>query len=112
MNPPEGDKCFLLFVTSGSEDEARAIGDAVVNQRLASAAQLDGPVESIFWWRGQVQRAMEWRCTVFTTADALDAVEDQIRSIHAYEVPQIIAVEIAAGHAPFLAWMAAEVTPS
>jgi periplasmic divalent cation tolerance protein len=103
----------FLQVTTTADSAALAerIADTLVSERLAACAQVVGPIRSTYRWRGQVERADEWYCHLKTTADRWDAVLARIHALHSYETPEIIAVPIVAGAAPYLAWVAQEVAP-
>jgi periplasmic divalent cation tolerance protein len=104
--PAAGPMPFLLVLTgTSSRDEAQAIADAAVEQRLAAAAQVIGPVTSTYRWEGQVTHAEEWLCLLKTSAPLYEMVEQTIRSLHSYELPGILAIPIVAGSAPYLAWL-------
>jgi periplasmic divalent cation tolerance protein len=97
---------FLLVLTgTSSRDEAQAIVDAAIAQRLAAAAQVIGPVSSTYRWAGQVRHAEEWLCLLKTSAARYDALEQAIRSLHSYELPGILAIPVAAGSATYLDWI-------
>jgi periplasmic divalent cation tolerance protein len=100
---------FILVLTgTSSRAEAQAIADATIAQRLAAAAQVLGPVTSTYRWEGQVTHAEEWLCLLKTSAPLYESVEQTIRSLHSYELPGILAIPLAAGSAPYLAWFAQE----
>ncbi len=100
---------FLLVTTAaGSREEADLISRALVERRLAACVQVVGPVESRYWWAGEVTEAQEWLCLVKTTAGRYSAVEGAIRELHSYEVPEIVAVPLAAGSGPYLGWIEQE----
>ena len=70
--------------------------------------QIVGPVESRYWWEGAVETATEWLCVAKTTADRYDEVEAAIRAVHAYDVPEILAVPVVRGNEAYLQWLGAE----
>ena len=98
----------LLLVLTGtsSRDEAQAIADAAIAQRLAAAAQVIGPVASTYRWKGQITHAEEWLCLLKTSRAHYDALEQTIRALHSYKLPGILAIPIADGSEPYLAWIA------
>lgn len=102
-----------LLVTTTVPDEALAgrIASRAVETRLAACAQVQGPIRSTFHWEGALDHATEWYCHLKTTRDRLAALESLIRELHPYQVPEIIALPIVAGHAPYLGWLAASVAP-
>ncbi|SPL93942.1 Periplasmic divalent cation tolerance protein CutA [[Actinomadura] parvosata subsp. kistnae] len=100
-----------VHVTVPDRDAAERIADVVVGERLAAAAQLVAPITSVYWWRGEVNRAKEWLLFMKTTAERFDELAAAIRELHPYEVPQIIAVPLVAGTADYLEWIRQETSP-
>jgi periplasmic divalent cation tolerance protein len=100
-----------VHVTVPDPDTAERIADVVVGERLAAAAQLVAPITSVYWWRGEINRAEEWLLFMKTTAERFDELAAAIRELHPYEVPQIIAVPLAAGTADYLEWIRRETSP-
>ena len=97
---------LVVFVTCASASEARRIASAVVESRLAACANLlPGPVESVYRWKGGVERARERLLLIKTTRAKFPALRDKIRRLHSYELPEIIAIPIAVGLPAYLAWI-------
>ena len=94
--------------TTGSRDEADRIAAAVVAARTAACAQVYGPVTSTYRWRGAVERAEEYLVVMKTTAARYPELEDQVSGLHSYDVPEIVAVPLAAGSPAYLTWMSTE----
>ena len=96
--PAAGPTPFILVLTStSSRDEAQMIADATVEQRLAAAAQVIGPMTSTYHWEGQLTHAEEWLCLLKTSAPLYECVEQTIRSLHSYKLPGILAIPLAGG---------------
>ncbi|MFG1941327.1 divalent-cation tolerance protein CutA [Nonomuraea sp. NPDC048826] len=100
-----------VHVTAPDRDVAERIASAVVAERLAAAAQLVAPITSVYWWRGEINRADEWLLFMKTTAERFDELTAAIRELHPYEVPQIFAVPLVAGTADYLEWIRRETSP-
>jgi periplasmic divalent cation tolerance protein len=99
------DQCVVL-VTCGSAAEARRIARAVVEQRLAACVNiLPGTITSIYRWKGKVETARERLLLVKTSRKRLAKLQAAVERLHSYEVPEFIALPIAAGSRPYLAWM-------
>jgi periplasmic divalent cation tolerance protein len=94
--------------TTDSREEADKICAAVVDARLAACAQVLGPMRSVYWWKGKVERADEFFLMMKTTEDKFADLARVIRANHSYEVPDIIAVSITDGLADYLGWVSAE----
>ncbi|MDX2121853.1 MAG: divalent-cation tolerance protein CutA [Gemmatimonadota bacterium] len=97
----------LLVVTTAVPDEALAarIAAATVQARLAACAQVQGPVRSTYHWHGAMEQATEWYCHCKTTRARYPELERLIRSLHPYEVPEILALPIVVGHRAYLDWI-------
>jgi periplasmic divalent cation tolerance protein len=98
-----------VVTTVGNRAEADEIAARLVGSRLAACVQIVGPITSVFHWKGAVETSEEWLCVAKTTADRYPALERQIRAVHSYELPEIIALPIVAGLSDYLTWIAAEV---
>ena len=94
-----------VMTTTETKEDADRIAALVVGRRLAACAQVVGPITSTYWWKGKVETAGEWLCLMKTRRDRFDEMERAIRAIHPYEVPEIIALPIAAASGPYLDWL-------
>ena len=99
---------LMVEITAPSAEEAERIGRTLVEEGLASCANLLPGVRSIYRWRGRVEEAAETMLLVKTVSAALPALVERVRSLHSYECPCIAAVAIAGGNADYLAWIEAE----
>lgn len=99
---------LIVHCTCPDEASASAIAEALLAARLAACVQILPGLTSLYRWQGQVQRDREALLLIKTEADRLDAVCDAIRSRHAYELPEILAVEAVAGLPAYLDWVRAE----
>lgn len=100
---------FLQIVTvTDSEDEARRIADRLLEKRLVACAQISSPIQSKYWWKGKIEVAEEWTCTVKTTAKKYEAVESLIKQEHSYDEPEIVATSVVRGSRGYLRWIAEE----
>jgi periplasmic divalent cation tolerance protein len=99
----------ILVMTSLPDAESAArVSRAVLESRLAACVNRLAPCESEYWWQGEIESAREWPLVIKSTQDRYAALEAAIRLAHPYEVPEIVAVPLAAGFAPYLAWVAQE----
>jgi len=94
-----------VVTTTTRKAEAQAIARALVEQRLAACAQVLGPVTSTYWWEGKLETNHEWQCWIKTRRDLYEQIEQAIRQLHSYAVPEILAIPIVAGSVSFLAWI-------
>lgn len=96
----------LVVLTNCPDAEvADRIARTLVEQGLAACVNRLGPVESIYRWQGAVERATEIPLLIKTTRERYREVEQSIRQLHPYQVPEIIALAMADGHAAYLRWI-------
>ncbi len=98
-----------VITTTASREEAERIARALVEGRLAACVQVVGPITSTYRWQGAIESSQEWRCEAKTRAELYGDVANAIRRLHSYQVPEILAVPVAAGSADYLAWLDREV---
>jgi periplasmic divalent cation tolerance protein len=99
---------IVVLVTAPGADEAARIARAVVEERLAACGNVVPGLRSIYRWQGAVQEDAEALLVLKTTRDRFEALRARVLALHPYEVPEVIALPIEAGSAPYLAWIAAE----
>ncbi len=98
-----------IVTTAGTRDDAQRIARALVEGRLAACVQVVGPVTSTYRWKGQIETGEEWQCWAKTRQSLYERVEQAIRRLHPYEVPEILALPVLAGNAAYLSWLDEEV---
>jgi len=97
---------IVVMVTCRSQAEAKKIARAVVEARLAACANVMGaPVQSIYRWKGKVETAKEVLVLLKSTWKRFSALEREIRRLHSYGTPEIIAVPITEGSRAYLRWI-------
>jgi periplasmic divalent cation tolerance protein len=96
---------ILVLCACGSEAEAEEIADRLVSNRLAACVNISAPVRSVYRWQGKVESAPEWLLTIKTERTRFDDLAAAIQAIHSYELPEIVALPITAGFAPYLKWI-------
>ena len=104
-------EAIQITTTVADRADAERIAASLVAKQLAACVQIIGPTESTYRWKGQIETAQEWICTIKTRRDLYLTVEQAIRELHSYQQPEIIAVPIVAGSEGYLAWLADAVKP-
>jgi periplasmic divalent cation tolerance protein len=96
-----------IVVLTNVPDRAvgRRIADALIERRLAACVNLLAECTSVYRWQGAVEMAAEVPLLIKTRAEIYADVENLIRSLHPYELPEIIALPVTAGSAEFLDWI-------
>jgi periplasmic divalent cation tolerance protein len=100
-----GGQYRMVFVTCASIAQARSIGRSVVTKKLAACANILPSVQSIYRWKGKVESAREVLLLIKTTAARVPQLEKEVKRLHSYEVPEFIALPIAAGSSGYLNWI-------
>jgi periplasmic divalent cation tolerance protein len=101
---------IVVLVTCGSKKEARSIAQSLVERRLAACVQEIGvPMRSTYRWKGRVESANEVLLLIKTSRKRFSAVSTLIKELHSYDVPEIIALNIAAGSREYLDWITSSV---
>lgn len=97
----------LVYVTTKDRDEARAIGTAVVQEKLAACANIIDGMESIYQWEGNVKTANESVLILKTTYNNITKLTRRIKELHSYDVPAIVSINLAEqeGNSQYLDWV-------
>lgn len=99
----------LLVVTNlPDRGAAERLAEGLIAKRLAACVNILAPCRSVYRWQGEVQHDEEHPVLIKTTPARYAQLEAEIRSLHPYELPEIIAVPIERGLPGYLAWVAAE----
>jgi periplasmic divalent cation tolerance protein len=101
-----------IVTTTDRKDLAERIGRTLVDRRLAACTQIVGPILSIYRWQGATESAEEWQCWIKTSRERYAAVEQAIRELHTYAVPEILAIPVVAGNPAYLLWLEEHVADS
>ena len=102
------DAALLVLTQFPDRDAADRLARALVESRLAACVSVGSPVDSLYHWRGTIETAREFPVVAKTVAARYPEVEAAIRAHHPYELPEIVAVPLADGFAPYLEWIGAE----
>ena len=107
MSAPE---FVVVLVTTADAEEGARLGRALVEERLAACANVVGPIRSIYRWQGAVEEAAEHLVLLKARRADVAALEARVRALHSYDVPEVLALPVTAGSAPYLAWLADSTT--
>lgn len=99
------DSELVVFVTTGTAEEAEKIGKIIVESRLAACASILNGIRSIFRWENAINVEHECFMVIKTTLARYPELEAVIRHHHSYTTPEIIALPVIAGAAPYLEWV-------
>ena len=98
-----------VVTTTPTSDDAQKIAQALVEQRLAACVQIAGPITSVYRWQGKIETTQEWQCLIKSRREFYERIEDAIRKLHPYQVPEILALPIVTGNEAYLRWIDQEV---
>ena len=99
MNP------VLILTNSDSHEEAERIADQLLEQRLAAAVQIVGPVHSRYRWQETIHQKQEWVLLIKTSESREGEIQAVIKKLHSYELPAILKLNIAGGESQYLQWI-------
>jgi len=94
-----------IITTTDSRELAMRIAEKLVEKKIAACVQVSGPITSIYAWKGKIENAEEWYCVIKTRENLYQEVEEAIKALHPYEVPEIIALPILHGNKNYLDWI-------
>ena len=103
---------IVVFLTASSGEEATRLADLLVGAHLAACVQILPEMESVYRWQGKIERQSEILLIAKTSAAKFADLEREVRALHSYETPEIVAVPIIAGSTPYLEWLANSLNPT
>ena len=95
----------IAYITAKSPEEARRIGEAVVRERIAACANIIPAIESIYWWKGKLQKDKETVLILKTKKSLSKKLIKRVKELHSYTVPCIDMIEIIDGNPDFFKWI-------
>jgi periplasmic divalent cation tolerance protein len=101
----------VVLTALGAPPEAQQIARTLVEERLAACVNVVPGVMSVYRWKGNVEQEPELILVIKTLAERVDALKARLLELHPYELPEVVVIPIAGGHAPYLAWLEEQVRP-
>jgi len=98
----------VILVTVGTREEADVIADVLLEQNKAACVNIIPAVDSHFRWEGKLETGQEALLIIKTQASLVDEVTSLVKTIHSYDVPEVIALPIIGGNPEYLAWIDTE----
>jgi periplasmic divalent cation tolerance protein len=102
---------LIVLVTAPNAEEASRIADALVGGRLAACVNILSGIESVYRWEGRVARDSETLMIIKTTEERYAALEQQVKALHSYATPEVVAIRIERGAEAYLKWLGESVAP-
>ncbi|HOX29960.1 MAG TPA: divalent-cation tolerance protein CutA [Candidatus Paceibacterota bacterium] len=98
-----------ISTTFANRSDAESVAKILAGKKLSACVQISGPVTSIYRWKGKIEKSKEWLCVIKTRRSLYKSMEKAIKSVHPYELPEIIATPIIEGSKEYLGWIQKEV---
>jgi periplasmic divalent cation tolerance protein len=98
-------QAIVVLMTAPNREEAARLADMLVGSHLAACVQILPEIESVYRWKGKVERESEILLLAKSTSDKFEELERQVRAIHSYETPEILALPAADVSGPYLKWI-------
>jgi periplasmic divalent cation tolerance protein len=100
---------LIVHCACAADGSAERIARSLVEERLAACVSVLPGMQSTFHWRGETHVDEEVLLLIKTTREIYPALASRLLELHPYELPEIIAVDVCAAHAPYAAWVAHQV---
>ena len=98
-------KYIVVFITAASLKQAKEIAGILISKRLAACVNILPGINSVFRWQGKIDKAKEVLLLAKTTKPNFKKLASQVKKVHSYECPEIIALPIIAGNKEYLRWI-------
>lgn len=99
----------LVYITTGDKAEAKKIGMALVESRLAACVNIIDQMSSLYRWEGRIQEDQEVILIAKTTENNVPELKNKVKAMHSHECPCIVCLPLTDGHEPFLQWVREQV---
>lgn len=99
----------LVYITTSGEEESKKIGRIVVEERLAGCVNIISTIESLYWWKGEIEEDNESILIAKTKVSNVENIIKRVKEIHSYENPAILAIPIINGSKDYLDYLDAEI---
>ena len=96
---------IIVFCTTPSNEISMRIAEECINKKIAACCNILSGITSVYKWQGKVEKSDEELIILKSTEDNFNAIENTIKNIHPYEVPEIISVKINNGNESYLKWI-------
>jgi periplasmic divalent cation tolerance protein len=98
----------VVFITTSSMEEAHKVANLLLDQRTVACVNIVPRVDSVFWWKGKLDSTQESLLIAKTKASLLTEIIKLVKSIHSYEIPEVIALPVIGGNEDYLSWIDSE----
>lgn len=98
-------RAFLVLTTAGTSSQARRLARRLLDERLAACVTLIPRVRSLYRWKKRLEESGETLLLIKTRQPRLKPLFRQIKALHSYEVPEILALPVSRGDPAYLRWL-------
>jgi periplasmic divalent cation tolerance protein len=102
----------VVLVTAPSADKAAGLARTLVEENLAACGNILPSIRSIYRWEGKVHDEPEALLVLKTQAALFEALRQRVVALHPYQVPEVLRLDVAEGHPPYLQWIRDSVRPA
>lgn len=99
----------LVYITTSGEEESKKIGRTIVEERLAGCVNIISAIESLYWWKGEIEEDNESILIAKTKVSNVENIIKRVKEIHSYENPAILAIPIIEGSKDYLDYLDGEI---
>lgn len=96
---------IVIFISAANKQEAEHIAKQLLKNKLAACVNIVPKIESFFWWEGKIDHDEESLLIIKSKKVKLNKIIKLVKSLHSYQVPEIIALPIIGGYKPYLRWL-------
>ena len=96
---------IIVFITCQNLEEARKIAKALLSKRLAVCINILPQIESFYWWKNKIEESKEALLLIKSKTSLLNELINEVKLIHSYETPEIIALPIIGGYKNYIKWL-------
>ena len=94
-----------ISTTVAKRSDAERIARILSEKKLSACAQIIGPITSVYRWKSKIKKSKEWLCSIKSKKSHYKKIEQTIKKIHPYKLPEIMAVPIVEGSREYFGWM-------
>jgi len=96
---------MIVLTTTDSREEAERISQALLEERLVACVNIIDNVYSLFWWQNKIDKTQEFLLLMKTHEKLFAKLEEKLRSLHSYQVPEIVGLPITTLSEPYMKWL-------
>jgi periplasmic divalent cation tolerance protein len=96
---------YVVVLITTPTDKGLELANHIVENKLGACVNVVPEVNSIYWWKGNIERDRESLLVIKTSVQKLEELIKEVKKVHPYTVPEIIALPILGGNEDYLRWI-------